>query len=103
MAESAEARNPTPADNAYTRKLVAEVQRRAPLDAVALLDPEDDEVIAQVLAQLPAAFATQILLRFPEQRQALIVPEVRGDIGEQWSANLEFEEDSVGRLMSEPA
>ncbi|MGH8458104.1 MAG: magnesium transporter [Nevskiales bacterium] len=92
-----------PPDEAHLRKLVTAVQRRAPLDAVALLDPEPDEVAAAVLARLPAAFATQILLRFPEERQAAIVPEVSGDIGEQWSLNLEFPEDSVGRLMSEPA
>lgn len=104
MAESAEARDSVAStDDPHIRKLVTEVQRRAPLDALALLDPEEDEVVAQVLAQLPAAFATQILLRFPEERQTAIVPEVSGDIGEQWSANLEFEEDSVGRLMTEPA
>jgi magnesium transporter len=94
---------PPPLDEVRLRKLVTAVQRRAPLDALALLDREPDEVVAAVLAQLPATFATQILLRFPEERQAAIVPEVRGDIGEQWSLNLEFPEDSVGRLMGEPA
>ncbi len=95
---------PTASDaEAQLRKRVAAVQRRAPLDAFALLDPEPDETVAAVLARLPPAFATQVLLRFPEERQAAIVPEVSGELGEQWSLNLEFPEDSVGRLMSEPA
>jgi magnesium transporter len=93
----------TAEDEAQLRKLVAAVQRRAPLDAFTLLDREPDETVAAVLARLPPAFATQLLLRFPEERQAAIVPEVSGELGEQWSLNLEFPEDSVGRLMSEPA
>jgi magnesium transporter len=93
----------TAEDEAQLRKLVAAVQRRAPLDAFTLLDREPDETVAAVLARLPPAFATQVLLRFPEERQTAIVPEVSGELGEQWSLNLEFPEDSVGRLMSEPA
>lgn len=89
--------------DARLHKLVAATQRRAPLDAVAVLVSEPDEVVAAVLARLPATFATQVLLRFPEERQTAIVPEVSGDIGEQWSQNLEYPEDSIGRLMSEPA
>ncbi|HXG29233.1 MAG TPA: magnesium transporter [Nevskiales bacterium] len=104
MAKPVDENPPTAAeDEAQLRKLVAAVQRRAPLDAFALLDREPDETVAAVLARLPQAFATQVLLRFPEERQAAIVPEVSGELGEQWSLNLEFPEDSVGRLMSEPA
>jgi magnesium transporter len=104
MAKADDKESPTePLGEARLRKLVTAVQRRAPLDAAALLDAEPDETVATVLARLPAVFATQVLLRFPEERQAAIVPEVSGDIGEQWSLNLEFPEDSVGRLMSEPA
>jgi magnesium transporter len=90
-------------DDAPLQKLVAAARRRAPLDAVALLLPESDATIATVLSQLPSAFATQVLLRFPEDRRARIVPVVSGSLGEQWSENLEYPEDSVGRLMSEPA
>jgi magnesium transporter len=103
MAEPTDQIPTTAGDEAQLRKLVAAVQRRAPLDAFALLDREPDETVAAVLARLPQAFATQVLLRFPEERQAAIVPEVSGELGEQWSLNLEFPEDSVGRLMSEPA
>jgi magnesium transporter len=104
MARTVEKPKPsTSLDEGQLHKLITEVQRRAPLDAFIMLDPEPDEVVAAVLAGLPAAFATQILLHFPEERQAVIVPAVSGDIGEQWSFNLEFPEDSVGRLMSEPA
>jgi magnesium transporter len=103
MAEPTDQIPTTAGDEAQLRKLVAVVQRRAPLDAFALLDREPDETVAAVLARLPQAFATQVLLRFPEERQAAIVPEVSGELGEQWSLNLEFPEDSVGRLMSEPA
>ncbi len=89
-------------ESAELHKLVTAVQRRAPLDAVAILKPKPDAIVAAVLSQLPPHFATQVLLRFPEARQAAIVPAVSGGIGEQWSSNLEYPEDSIGRLMSEP-
>lgn len=92
----------SPLDEMHVRKLAASVQRRAPLDARNLLLRENDEVIAQVLGQINPTLALQILLRFPEDRREAVVPEVTARLGEQWSTNLRYPEDSVGRLMQEP-
>jgi magnesium transporter len=92
----------TPVDESRLRQLVSAIRRRAPLDAVVLLEREPDAVIAKVLGRLDPALALRILNAMPEQRSQALVPEITAPVGEQWSLNLRFPEQSVGRLMEPP-
>ncbi|MGQ0657207.1 MAG: magnesium transporter [Chromatiales bacterium] len=90
------------ADHNGWRRLVIAVQQRAPLDAAQMLAREDDETIAEVLNRLQPTVALKVLPRLPEDRRNAIVPRVGASLGQQWSVNQRYPEDSVGRLM-EPA
>lgn len=83
-------------------QLITTVRRRAPLDAVALLLRESDDTIAQVLSRLDATLAVRILSTMPEQRSATVLPAIAAPVAGQWSVNLGFPTDRVGRLV-EPA
>lgn len=84
------------------KKLVAEVEQRAPDDAIMLLDTASDEAIAQVLARLNPSSALNILLRFEEDRRKRILSAAPAERREQWKRNQAYSEGSVGRLMDRP-
>lgn len=92
----------TPGYESRLRQLEFAVRRRAPLDAVVLLEREPDSVIADVLGRLDPTLALRILSAMPEERSEGLVPEITAPVGEQWSLNLGFPDDSVGRLMEPP-
>jgi len=91
-----------PQDEPRMHQLVVAVKRRAPLDALVLLDRESDEVIADVLEQLHPDLAVRILSHMDSDRSALLLPSIEDRIGEQWSVNLGYPEDSIGRMMEPP-
>jgi magnesium transporter len=91
-----------PHDEPRMHQLVVAVKRRAPLDALVLLDRESDEVIADVLEQLHPDLAVRILSHMESERSALLLPSIEDKIGEQWSVNLGYPEDSIGRMMEPP-
>ncbi len=84
------------------QRLLAEVERRAPDEAMKLLAEESDTVVAQVLSQHNPSTALTILLRFKESRRQAIMSAAPTDRREQWTRNQAFPEDSVGRLMELP-
>lgn len=84
------------------KQLLAEVGRRAPIDAVKLLDQEPDTTITEVLAQLNPSTAVKILWRFPEPRRQAILSQAPAERQAQWTSNHTYPEGTVGRLM-EPA
>ncbi len=81
-------------------KLVSSISRRAPLDAVALLDEEPDEVITEVLNRINPTLALRILRQLPQERIASVAIEVQNEVREQWVVNRHYPEESIGRLMS---
>ena len=91
-----------PVDQHRVRQLVFSVRRRAPLDAVVLLERENDEMIADVLEALDGELATRLLSHMPSERSEKLAPKIGSSVGEQWSVNLGFDEDSVGRMMELP-
>lgn len=84
------------------KRLLTEVERRAPDEAMKLLSKEPDAVIAQVLALHNPAMAVAILLRFKEGRRTAIMAAAPADRREQWTRNQAYPEGSVGRLMERP-
>jgi len=91
-----------PHDEPRMHQLVVAVKRRAPLDALVLLERESDEVVADVLELLHPDLAVRILSHMELERSALLSPSIEDKIGEQWSVNLGYPEDSIGRMMEPP-
>lgn len=91
-----------PPDQHRARQLVFSVRRRAPLDAVILLEREDDPMVAAVLESLDPELATRLLSHLPAERSTDLARRISSPVGEQWSVNLSFDEDSVGRMMEMP-
>ena len=78
------------------------ITRRAPLDAVVLLNRESDELVADVLERLEPTLAVRILSHMDPVRGELLRSHISDQVGEQWGVNLNYDEDSVGRLMEPP-
>jgi magnesium transporter len=97
-----EPQNEEPPDPHRVRQLAFSVRRRAPLDAVVLLEREDDALIADVLESLDPELATRLLAHMPSERSVGLAQKITSSVGEQWSVNLRFDEDSVGRMMEMP-
>ncbi len=80
-------------------ELVHAVRRRAPLDAVVLLERENNATVAAVLERLDNELAMRLLSHLPTDRAEDLVTNIDATIGAQWSVNLNYDENSVGRLM----
>ena len=91
-----------PLDQQRVRQLAFSVRRRAPLDAVVLLEREEDPMVAAVLESLDQELATRLLSHLPEERSTDLARRISSPVGEQWSVNLSFDEESVGRMMELP-
>ncbi|MCC6848824.1 MAG: magnesium transporter [Deltaproteobacteria bacterium] len=80
----------------------AELLTRGVREAVELLEPEPDQAVADALADFYPDLALQILWRLPEAKRRQVfalLPEAKR---QQWSLNVGYPEDSVGRLMDPP-
>lgn len=91
-----------PVNDARLRQLILSVTRRAPMDAIVLLQRESDETIADVLERLDPSLAVRLLAGMDIKRSENLSPDIKTRVGEQWSVNLGYPEDSVGRLMEPP-
>jgi magnesium transporter len=83
-------------------KLVADVKQNAPAQGARSLMREPDQVIAEVLLQLSHAQALKILARFRKNRETAILALLPQRSREQWTMNLAFPMNTVGRLMEKP-
>ena len=100
--ETKEHKGINPRDEQRMRQLVVAVMRRAPLDAVVLLERESDEVMVLVLEQLNPDLAVRILSQMDSKRSELLMPSIKDRIGEQWTVNMSYDEDTIGRIMEPP-
>jgi magnesium transporter len=66
------------------------------------LDPLSDAEAAQVITQLNPAIADDVLLAMDDERRQAVIAAAPTIDGQQWSANLSYPEESVGRLMEAP-
>ncbi|HMP80360.1 MAG TPA: CBS domain-containing protein, partial [Pirellulaceae bacterium] len=79
-----------------------EITSLSPTAAAERLAEWTDEAAAKFLAGLGPAWSEDILLAMPEERQAAVIAAAPNGMGRQWSINLSYPENSIGRLM-EPA
>lgn len=82
--------------------LACEIATLAPTQAVERLDQVPVTVVAQVLIALSPAISEDVLLAMSDERRAEVFAAFPQATRAQWTANLTYHEDSIGRLM-EPA
>ncbi|NKB38551.1 MAG: hypothetical protein GKR93_15565 [Gammaproteobacteria bacterium] len=70
-------------DENRIRQLVHSVRRRAPLDAVVLLDRENDATVAAVLQQLEYELAVRLLSHMATERAETLYSSLDATIGDQ--------------------
>lgn len=93
---------PDPGHEAQIKKLVADVEQTSPAQAVQLLLEQSDQVIAEVLLALNHSLALKTLARFKKDRKKAILDTLPSPRSEQWTLNLHYPMNTVGRLMEKP-
>jgi magnesium transporter len=90
------------ADERAVEELARQIIQQAPPEAAALLGPlPDDQVVAALRAVSPAV-ADDILVELGDERRRAVLAAARPEEARQWSHNLTYPEESVGRLMESP-
>jgi magnesium transporter len=80
----------------------AEATRLAPPEAAALLALLPDAEFAAVLRAMSPASAEDVLLALGEERRRAVLAAAPVEDARQWTRNLTYRADSVGRLMEPP-
>jgi len=93
---------PDPSHESQIKKLVADVEQSSPAQAVELLLEQSDQVIAEVLLALNHSLALKTLARFKKDRKKAILDALPAARSEQWTLNLHYPMNTVGRLMEKP-
>jgi magnesium transporter len=98
--------NDAPTQPTQNERAVEELARlviqQAPAEAAALLEPLPDEQIVAALRAVSPAVADDILVELGDDRRRAVLAAARPEEAQQWSRNLTYPEDSVGRLMEAP-
>jgi len=95
-------RDPTPSTADRLDAIATEAARLAPPEAAALLAPLADPELAAVLRALNPAVAEDVLLALPEGRRRAVIAAAPTEEGRQWTCNLGYADDTVGRVMEPP-
>ncbi len=82
--------------------LAAELLTRGVREAVELLEHEPDAAVAAALADFYPDLALQILWRLPEAKRRAVFALLPEDKRRQWTLNVDYPAESVGRLMDPP-
>jgi magnesium transporter len=99
---AARTRAPVPAPAQTAHELATDISRLGAPEAADALERLDGATAAKVLQQINPAVVGDILPELePESREALFAAAPAG-VTRQWSLNLTFEDESVGRLMETP-
>lgn len=82
--------------------LALDISGRGPADAAETLLQYDDEVVLETLRRLNPAIVGDILPELPQDRRERLLTVGPTALTRQWALNLEYDEDSVGRLLEPP-
>lgn len=83
--------------------LATRLSQMGPREAAEALDGLDDVIAADALQRMNPAIAGDILPELDEERRSSLFAAAPTSITQQWSMNLSFPDESVGRLMEAPA
>jgi len=70
-----------------------------PAEAADRLEQYDDTLVAEVLQRINPSVAGDIIPEFEPKRRQSLFAAAPHEVTQQWSRNLTFEDDSIGRLM----
>lgn len=96
-ASSVQSANPGEAD-----RLASQIVKLGPAEAADQLERYDDALVAEVLQQINPSFAGDIIPELEPARRTSMFAIAPHAVTQQWSRNLTFEDDSIGRLMEPP-
>ncbi|MGH8530451.1 MAG: magnesium transporter [Nevskiales bacterium] len=92
----------TQEEQARTHQLASVLHRRAPLDAAALLEKENEAVTGAVLSRLAPGFAQQVLRRLRPSRRKNLAGMLADAAEDGYSQHMKYAENTVGRMMQAP-
>lgn len=84
-------------------ELARRISGLGPAEAADALEGIDDATVVDALQRVSPAVAGDILPELDEARRTSIFAAAPSNVTQQWSMNLSFDEDSIGRLMEAPA
>ena len=91
--------NHTPTE---TDRLASHIVRLGPAEAADALEKMDDAVASEVLQRINPAIASDIIPEMEPARRSSLFASSPHAVTQQWSLNLTFDDETIGRLM-EPA
>ena len=80
-------------------RLASQIVKLGPADAADALERYDDALVAEVLQQINPSVASDIIPELEPGRRSSMFAAAPHAVTQQWSRNLTFEDDSIGRLM----
>jgi magnesium transporter len=83
-------------------QLAEGVARRAPQEAVHLLEPHPAETAAAALEKVNPAIRWSVLTAMPEDRRGAVLDAARPEAASCWRRNLGYPEGTIGSLMDPP-
>lgn len=83
-------------------RLSQAIRRLGTYEAVELLEGEEPEAVAQLLAFENPALADELLWELPSELRERVLSAAPAEQREQWTRNHSYPEDSIGRLMDPP-
>ncbi len=92
----------SPGSGQRADELAARVSSLDAASAAALLSPELDELVVAVLRSLVPSLAREVLAQLDPSRRQRLLAAATAESRRQWTRQLDYPEDSVGRLMEAP-
>jgi magnesium transporter len=92
-----------PAPEPNPAALAADITGRSAAEAARRLRDVPDAGIAAALGQVRTAVAVDLLAQLADERRQAVLSLLPRDLAGQWSFNLAFAKDSVGRMMEAPS
>jgi magnesium transporter len=83
-------------------RLALEIARRAPSEAMKVLQPHSEEIVVAALEQVNPAIRSSLLKALPEERRSALLDAAHPERRSTWRRNLEYPENSIGSLMDPP-
>jgi magnesium transporter len=83
-------------------QLAEGVARRAPAEAVELLDPHPVAMAAAALEKVNPAIRWSVLRAMPDERRSAVLHATQPERAQVWRRNLDYPENTIGSLMEPP-
>ncbi len=91
-----------PASRSEAAQLASQVVKLGPAEAADQLERYNDAVVSEVLQQINPAVASDIIPQLEPGRRDSLFRSAPHAVTQQWSRNLTYAEDAIGRLMDAP-